>query len=242
MEDPTTIALNLTFLGTLGVAAVMFFGLFLVFVATLVIAGLGRLAAVTIMAVGRVLLGTARGTGRPADTGQHDRPARTTGTTHHARPPKAEKPVTAAKAGKPLKAGKPVKPERPAKKEPALSPDWAAAVAQADARAAARARAEAAPAVKVSVRELPSPTAPARDVKAVAPLVESATDRNGQLGTVPPAFKKAPMPAAKSLLDTGSLVSLPGRLPLPRKPQGAPLGTPQKPQRPTPQAQERKAG
>ena len=115
-----------------------------------------------------------------------------------------------------------MKPEKPAKKEPALSPDWAAAVAQADARAAARARAEAAPAVKVSVRELPSPTAPARDVLAVAPLVESATDRNGQLGTVPPAFRKAPMPAAKSMLDTGSLVSLPGRLPLPRKPQGTP--------------------
>ena len=57
MEDPTTIALNLTFLGTLGVALVMFFGLFLVFVATLVIAGLGRLAAVTIMAVGRGLFG-----------------------------------------------------------------------------------------------------------------------------------------------------------------------------------------
>ena len=55
MEDPTTIALNLTFLGTLGVALVMFFGLFLVFVATLVIAGLGRLAAVTIMALGRGL-------------------------------------------------------------------------------------------------------------------------------------------------------------------------------------------
>lgn len=233
MEDPTTIALNLTFLGTLGVAAVMFFGLFLVFVATLVIAGLGRLAAVTIMAVGRGLLGTAGGTGRPADTVQRDRPVRTIGTTQHARPPKAAKPV---------KAGKPVTPERPAKKEPALSPDWAAAVAQADARAAARAKAEAAPAVRVSVRELPSPTAPARDIKAVAPLVESATDRNGQLGTVPPAFRKAPMPAAKSMLDTGSLVSLPGRLPLPRKPQGTPGGTPQNHRRPTPQAQERKAG
>ena len=46
MEDPTTIALNLTFFGTLGVAFVMFLGLFIVFVATLVIAGLGRLAAV----------------------------------------------------------------------------------------------------------------------------------------------------------------------------------------------------
>ena len=223
MEDPTTIALNLTFLGTLGVAAVMFFGLFLAFVATLVIAGLGRLAAVTIMALGRGLWRSTGKTALPADNVQQDRLVRAVGNTQHARPPKAAKPV---------------KPEKPAKKEPALSPDWAAAVAQADARAAARAKAEAAPAVKVSVRELPSPTAPARDVKAVAPLVESATDRNGQLGTVPPAFRKAPMPAAKSMLDTGSLVSLPGRLPLPRKPQG----TPQNRQRPTPQPQERKAG
>ena len=236
MEDPTTIALNLTFLGTLGVAVVMFFGLFLVFVATLVIAGLGRLAAVTIMAVGRGLLRTRGRTARSAATVQQDRPDRAIGITQHPRPPKAAKPVKAAKPAKPAK------PEKPAKKEPALSPDWAAAVAQADARAAARARAEAAPAVKVSVRELPSPTAPARDLKAVAPLVESATDRNGQLGTVPPAFRKAPMPAAKSLLDTGSQVSLPGRLPVPRKPLGTPSGTPRNHQRPKPQDQERKAG
>ncbi|MET4137183.1 hypothetical protein [Pseudarthrobacter sp. PvP090] len=224
MEDPTTIALNLTFFGTLAVALVMFFGLFLVFVATLVIVGLGRLAAVTIMAVGRGLFRTA---GKTAETVQRDRPVRTSGV-QPALPPEAAKPA------------------KPAKKEPALSPDWAAAVAQADARAAARAKAEAAPAVKVSVRELPSPTAPAQDVAAVAPLVESATDRNGQLGTVPPAFKKAPMPTAKSLLDTGSLVSLHGRPPLPRKPLGRPL-TEQPPrppnkQLPKPQAQERKAG
>lgn len=218
MEDPTTIALNLTFLGTLAVAMVMFFGLFLALVATLVIAGLGRLVAVIIMAVGRGLLRVAGAAARPADTVQ-DAPA-------------------AAKPARPVKPVKAAKPAKPAKKEPALSPDWVAAVAQADARAAARAKAEAAPAVKVSVRELPSPTAPARDVAAVAPLVESATDRNGQLGTVPPAFKKAPMPAAKSLLDTGSLVSRPGRLPLPRKP----LGQPQNHPRNTPQAQERKAG
>jgi hypothetical protein len=233
MEDPTTIALNLTFFGTLGVALVMFFGLFLVFVATLVIAGLGRLVAVIIMALGRGLLGTAGRATPPAGAAQQDRPIRAAGSTQPARPPKPAKPA---------KAAKPAKPERPAKKEPALSPDWAAAVAQADARAAARAKAEAAPAVKVSVRELPSPTVPAGDVKAVAPLVESATDRNGQLGTVPPAFVKAPMPAAKSLLDTGSLVTLPGRLPLPRKPLGTPLRAPQNHQRPAPQAQERKAG
>lgn len=215
MEDPTTIALNLTFFGTLAVALVMFFGLFLVFVATLVIAGLGRLAAVIFMAAGRVLL---RATGRTA------RPVRP-----------APVVATPGKAVKAVKPARPAKPAKPAKKEPALSPDWAAAVAQADARAAARAKAEAAPTVTVSVRELPSPTVPARDVTAVAPLVESATDRNGQPGTVPPAFKKAAMPAAQALLDTGSLVSLPGRLPLPKKPHQAQ-------QRPAARAQERKAG
>ena len=236
MEDPTTIALNLTFLGTLAVALVMFFGLFLVFVATLVMAGLGRLAAVTVMAVGRGLFRTAR----TAGTVQRDRPVRTPGATQEARPPKAVQPP--AKAARPANAPKPARPAKPAKPEPALSPDWAAAVAQADARAAARAKAEAAPEVKVSVRELPSPTAPAQDVAAVAPLVESATDRNGQLGTVPPAFKKAPMPAAKSVLDTGSLVSLHGRPPLPRKPLNEQSSKPHINQAPEPQAQERKAG
>ena len=240
MEDPTTIALNLTFVGTLAVALVMFFGLFLVFVATLVIAGLGRLAAVTVMALGRGLFRTAS---RTAGTVRRDRPARNPGATQEARPPKADQPV---KAAKPAKGSKPARPAKPANTEPALSPDWAAAVAQADARAAARAKAEAAPAVRVSVRDLPSPTAPAQDVAAVAPLVESATDRNGQLGTVPPAFKKAPMPAAKSLLDTGSLVSLHGRLPPPRKPLGGPLNEPsskpQNNQAPKSQAQDRKAG
>ena len=102
MEDPTTIALNLTFLGTLGVALVMFFGLFLVFVATLVIAGLGRLAAVTIMAVGRVLLQAAGRTARPAETVQ---PAavRTIGTTQHARPPRLRNRRKRAKPAKPAK-------------------------------------------------------------------------------------------------------------------------------------------
>jgi hypothetical protein len=198
MEDPTTIALNLTFFGTLAVAAVMFLGLFLVFVATLVIAGVGRLVAVIVMATVRALRA------RPAEAG----------------PP--------AKA---VQAAKPAKPAKPAKKEPALAPEWAAAVARADARAAARAKAEAAPPVKVSVRELPSPKAPADELKEVAPLVESAMDRNGELGAVPRAFAKLPMPAAQSVLDTGSLVSLPGRLPLPKNIKQHP-----------PQVQERKAG
>lgn len=51
MGDSTTLALNLTFFGTLGLALLMFFGLFLLVVATLVLAGVGRLVALTVMAL-----------------------------------------------------------------------------------------------------------------------------------------------------------------------------------------------
>jgi hypothetical protein len=84
------------------------------------------------------------------------------------------------------------------KETPQLSADWAAAVAHADARAAARAKAEAAPAVKVSVPDLPSPAAPAHEISEVAPHVESATDRNTELSTVPRAFNKPTAPSRKN--------------------------------------------
>lgn len=51
MGDSTTIALNLTFFGTLGLALLMFFALFLLVVATLVLAGAGRLIALMVMAL-----------------------------------------------------------------------------------------------------------------------------------------------------------------------------------------------
>ncbi|MCU1516908.1 MAG: hypothetical protein JWQ75_1629 [Pseudarthrobacter sp.] len=55
MGDSTTLALNLTFFGTLGLAALMFVGLFLLVMTTLVLAGVGRLVALTVMAlVGRL--------------------------------------------------------------------------------------------------------------------------------------------------------------------------------------------
>jgi hypothetical protein len=69
VEDPTTIALNLTFFGTLGVAFAMFIGLFAVFVLTLVIAGVGRLAATIAFAVAQGLnraAGAAAAAVRPA--------------------------------------------------------------------------------------------------------------------------------------------------------------------------------
>jgi hypothetical protein len=189
MEDPTTIALHLTFFGTLGVAFIMFLGLFIVFVLTLVIAGIGRLAVVTVVALAGVFSG---------------RPAVTASTV------KTAKPVKTVKTGKTAKPRRPAR--NPGKKEPALSPEWAAAVARADARAIARARAEAGPALQVSVRNLPSPKAPARDITEVSALVASATEAAESVGAVPRAFKKPSMPAAKSLLDTGSLVSLHGGL------------------------------
>lgn len=235
MGDPTTIALNLTFFGTLGVALIMFFGLFLVFVATLVIAGLGRLTAVTIMAAGRGLFRAVGRTNNPANSEPRDRPVRAAKTARADKPARPVKPVRIKKLPR---ASKPAQSPATVKPEPALSPGWAAAVEKADARAVARAKAAAPPEVKVSVRDLPSPTAPTSDLAAVAPLVESATDRNGQLGSVPPAFKKTLMPAAKSLLDTGSLVSLPGRLPLPR----LPLNNHSSEQPQQNQAHERKAG
>lgn len=210
MEDPTTIALNLTFFGTLGVAFVMFLGLFMVFAATLVLAGIGRLAAVVVLGVAGLL------SGDPETRNERTQDQRT-----------QDQPAKAAKPAQPAGTTKPRRPARNAgKKEPALSPEWAAAVARADARAAARAKAEAGPAVRVKVRDLPNPSAPARDIKEVSALVESATDTNGTLGAIPRAFKKQPMPAAKSLLDTGSLVSL----------RGLPAGKAKQP------AQERKAG
>jgi hypothetical protein len=49
--DSTTIALNLTFFGTLGLALLMFLGLFLLVVLTLLLAGIGRLFVLTVMAL-----------------------------------------------------------------------------------------------------------------------------------------------------------------------------------------------
>jgi hypothetical protein len=200
MEDPTTIALNLTFFGTLGVAFVMFIGLFLVIVATLVLAGIGRLVAVIVMALfGRraaVTRGASAGKARP----ERDTKKRLKLT--------AIKPTVRTAVKHPPLA---VNRHDPA----AMSEDWAAAVARADARATDRAKAEAAPEIKVSVRDLPGPDVPVNEVTAVAPLVESAMDRNALvrdavISPMPRSFEKPPATGPLAMLDTGSLVSLSG--------------------------------
>ena len=194
MEDPTTIALNLTFFGTLGVAFVMFIGMFILVVITLVIAGVGRLAALVLMAlfgrfpgndtieVVRLPVGTQASPGAAPDRipeARQQRPAKTPKAPRPVRepnPPRDWKKLlsraglkaalrTAVVHHPLLTAARPV--------PPVLAKDWAAAVAAADARAVARARA-AAPAIKVTGPDRPALGVAADGVMKVAPLVESA--------------------------------------------------------------------
>ncbi|MDP9696880.1 UNVERIFIED_ORG: hypothetical protein J2X79_004463 [Arthrobacter globiformis] len=191
MEDPTTIALNLTFFGTLGVAFLMFIGLCISVMLTLVIAGLGRLVALIVMALfGRrpknetIEIVRLAADGSPLPAKAETVPAKAKAK----KAPKAPRPVREPRAPidwrklrtrtglrealrsavvhHPLvTAARPV--------PPVLSKGWADAVAAADARAVARARA-AAPDIKVTVRDLPPPDVAAASVTQVAPLVESA--------------------------------------------------------------------
>jgi hypothetical protein len=227
VENPDTLILNLTFLGTVGVAFLMFLVLFLLGVITLVLAGMGRLAAVTLMALfGRrtsresiplVRLGgpfrTAHDDGAQASVaGAPDAGQPVAKTPKPKRQPRnwrgALKPAHLRSALRTAVVHHPaVAAARPV--PPVLADDWASAVAEADARAMARARA-AAPEIKLSVRDLPDPRVPADKVVEVAPLVESALDTHGP-GRVPRSFKKAQAPRPLAPLDTGSLVSLSGR-------------------------------
>jgi hypothetical protein len=227
VENPDTLILNLTFLGTVGVAFLMFLVLFLLGVITLLLAGMGRLAAVTLMALfGRrtskesIPLVRLGGPFTPAN--DDGAPAAAAGSPEVGPPavkmpkPKRQprdwrsalKPANLRSALRTAVVRHPVvTAARPV--PPVLAEDWASAVAEADARAMARARA-AAPEIKLSVRDLPDPRVPADKVVEVAPLVESALD-NHRPGRVPRSFKKAQAPRPLAPLDTGSLVSLSGR-------------------------------
>ena len=232
MENPDTLILNLTFLGTVGVAFLMFLVLFLLGVITLVLAGLGRLAAVLLLALfgrgtGNESLPLVRLTG-PAGSrpGTADDGA---GAASAARRPRAGLLVRAfrRRPGKTPRGWRTaLKPahvksslrtaveHHPAlaaarREPPVLTEDWAAAVADADARAKARARA-ARPQIKLSVRDLPDPRVPAEKVAEVAPLVESALDNSRPSHELPRSFKKPQAPRPLAPLDTGSLLSLSG--------------------------------
>jgi len=238
VESPDTLILNLTFLGTVGLAFLMAFILFLLGVVTLVLAGVGRLAAV-------VLLGLFRGRSHKESiplvqlygTRLQDTDAPDGGAAADSEPAPARTGLLARMSGKSAAGNKPDKQPRdwratlkpanlksslrtavvhhPAltaarREPPVLAEDWASAVAEADARAIARARA-AAPEIKLSVRDLPDPKVPAEDMVEVAPLVESTLRNHRPLHEVPRSFKKPPPhPPKLAPLDTGSLMSLTG--------------------------------
>ncbi|GGH95089.1 hypothetical protein ACFFGR_03630 [Arthrobacter liuii] len=203
MEHPDTLVLNLTFLGTMGVALLMFLVLFLLGVITLVLAGLGRLTAVVLMAL------FGRGPGKRDSLRFAGAPAQQAGSRKLLReraaalkPNRLKKSLRTAVERHPKLAA--------ARPDPrVLAEDWASAVAEADRRAQARARAER-PEIKLSVRDLPDPAVPADKVSEVAPLVESALHNHRPPHEMPRSFKKPqplhPLPP----LDTGSLVSLAG--------------------------------
>ncbi|MDT0197302.1 hypothetical protein Q9R30_18300 [Arthrobacter sp. AB6] len=235
MENPDTLILNLTFLGTVGVAFLMFLVLFLLGVITLVLAGLGRLAAVLLLALfGRgtgneslplvrltAPAGSQQGPGRAADDGagaasaaRRPRPGLLV-RAFRRRPEKTPRDWrTALKPARLKSSLRTAVEHHPAlaaarREPPVLAGDWAAAVADADARAKARARA-AKPQIKLSVRDLPDPRVPAEKVAEVAPLVESALDTSRPSRELPRSFKKPQAPHPLAPLDTGSLASLSG--------------------------------
>jgi hypothetical protein len=217
--DPTTLALNLTFFGTVFVAFVMSIGLFIIFTAMLLIAGAGRLTALIVMALfGRFPKNDTIEVVRLSADGQIARgvPVAEPANSHPAedRPGKARLPKSSS-TPRPVRAPRPPLDwkkllSRAGLKEalrlavvhhplltaarpvpPVLAKDWADAVAAADARAVARARA-AAPTIDVPVRDVPV-TGTGEIVK-VAPLVESALHRGARapLTQAPPLPSHAP--------------------------------------------------
>lgn len=229
MGDSSTVALNLTFFGTVGVAFVMFVGLLLLFITTLVLAGVGRLAAIIVMALfGRFpkneTIPVVRLEGLPQEHTTFDDGAAAAPSEAGAPAEQPRETAAAAKPRSPLEWKKTLRPAdlklrlRTAvghhplvtavrREPPVLAEDWAAAVAEADARAMARARA-ANPEIRISVRDLPDPYTPTQDILEVAPLVQSATHEDNPVQRIPRSFRKPAEPGPLSMLDTGSLVSL----------------------------------
>jgi len=203
VDHPDTLVLNLTFLGTVGVALMMFGVLFLLGVITLVLAGLGRLAALVLMVLfGRVpgRTGSERFANTATSQAEPRKPLRERAAA--LKPDRLKESLRTAVVRHPKLAA--ARPE-----PPVLAEDWASAVAQADKRAEARARAER-PEIKLSVRDLPDPAVPADKVSEVAPLVESALHNHRPPHEMPRSFKKPQPLHPVPPLDTGSLVSLAG--------------------------------
>ena len=205
MDDPTTLAINLTYFGTLGLAVLMFLGLVFVVIITLVVAGIGRLLAVALMALIGIFPKKANTPIVHLPPLPERRPGEATAdVVEPAAPVTATPAVESPTGGSPTSGGAAAAaPKRdlwgaarrrlvgasaPAKETPALAKDWADAVAEAKEREAARAKAGQPPAIKVTVREVEDPTPPSTSGKTptpVAPDVPPSLPGNGGPKTGP---------------------------------------------------------
>lgn len=216
LDNPDTLILNLTFLGTVGIAFLMFLVLFLLGVITLVLAGIGRLAAVALMALfgwhareetlplnhlGGVPGRTSGGAPSP-DSGAAPATVSSAGVSSTADTTVGSTPDT--KARKPPREWRALKTAR--REPPRPAPDWARAVAEADARALAKARVEAPP-IQPTGYGAPPARGTGGSVTKVAPLVEAAVDRGYPGQAAPGSSAKPGLPAPIAALDTGSLAS-----------------------------------
>ncbi|MDR6988170.1 hypothetical protein J2Y66_002674 [Paenarthrobacter nitroguajacolicus] len=140
MEDPTTLAINLTYLGTLGLAVLMFLGLGLIIIITLVVAGVGRLLSIVLLAMvgifpkkettpivqlpprpARVPVPATGGVGSPAsaESPLEDLAYFETGSTAQVQAPVP--PTPAAPASAPVRAAKPAAPAAQAAAAPSVA-------------------------------------------------------------------------------------------------------------------------
>lgn len=223
MEDPATIALNLTFFGTVFVAFLMFLGLFIAFIVMLVLAGVGRLLALAVMALfGRFPRNETIEVVRLPAPGQQPAGTPEAGQTTQAK----ERPAKAGPAKQ--RTAKQPRPPRPVR-APRPPVDWKALLTRAGLRealrsavahhplltaarpvppvlardwaeavAAADARAVARARATAPVLGIPVPEAPVAgvgEVVKVAPLVETALNEGLHDGGRAPVVQVPPRPA-----------------------------------------------
>lgn len=222
MEDPATIALNLTFFGTVVVAFLMFLGLFIAFIVMLVLAGVGRLLALVLMALfGRFPRNETIEVVRLPAPGQQTAAGPGAGQAGPAKERPAKTRPEKQRSAKQPRAPRPVRAPRPAVDWKALL-TWAGlkealrtAVAHhplltaarpvppvlakdwAEAVAAADARAVARARATAPVLGIPVPEAPVTgvgEVVKVAPLVETALHEGLHDGGRAPLVQVPPRP------------------------------------------------
>ncbi|WP_457973267.1 hypothetical protein [Arthrobacter sp. D1-17] len=260
MEDPATIALNLTFFGTVFVAFLMFLGLFIAFIVMLVLAGVSRLLALAVMALfGRFPRNETIEVVRLPAPGQQAAVSPEAGQSG----PAKERPANARPAKQ--RTAKQPRPPRPVL-APRAAVDWKALLTRAGLRealrnavahhplltaarpvppvlardwaeavAAADARAVARARATAPVLGNPVPEAPITgvvEVVKVAPLVKTALNEGLHDGSRAPVVQVPPQPARLPGAATPSRAAQDAEAPKQVQPVSSSLAKPAEPARP----------